>query len=173
MKASLINVRLTSRYSGGSYAFAVKGLCALFSVFKIRSGKQFDGCTDLCTLCRDKSHTYLPLPQIVCLQSPRFWETRDQRLPGSLSLSPRRAGRTEPWEQGWVQQTFFVPGKKHESGEQRETSLLLKSHDSYWNVLYLVKMRNLSRNGNVRELNGKKLVDKIITLCLVEWNNMI
>ena len=31
-----------------------------------------------------------------------------------------------------VQQTFFVPGKKeHELGEQRETSLLLKSHHSY------------------------------------------
>ena len=30
-----------------------------------------------------------------------------------------------------VQQTFFVPGKKkHELGEQRETSLLLKSHYS-------------------------------------------
>ena len=43
MKASLINIRLTSRYSAGSYAFAVKGLCALFSAFKIRSGTQFDG----------------------------------------------------------------------------------------------------------------------------------
>ena len=30
-----------------------------------------------------------------------------------------------------VQQTLFVPGKKHELGEQRETSLLLKSHYSY------------------------------------------
>ena len=92
MKASLINIRLTSRYSAGSYAFAVKGLCALFSAFKIRSGTQFDGCTDLSTLCRDKSHTYLPLPQIVCLNSPRFWETHDQRFPGSLSLS-RSVGR--------------------------------------------------------------------------------
>ena len=101
MKASLINIRLTSRYSAGSYAFAVKGLCALFSAFKIRSGTQFDGCTDLSTLCRDKSHTYLPLPQIVCLNSPRFWETHDQRFPGSLSLSLRRAGRREPWEWGW------------------------------------------------------------------------
>ena len=27
-----------------------------------------------------------------------------------------------------VQQTFFVPGKKHELGEKRETSSLLKSH---------------------------------------------
>ena len=47
--------------------FPVKGFCALFSAFKIRSGTQFHGCTDLSTLCRDKSHTYLPLPQIVCL----------------------------------------------------------------------------------------------------------
>ena len=30
-----------------------------------------------------------------------------------------------------VQQTFFVLGKKRELGEQRETSLLLKSHYSY------------------------------------------
>ena len=101
MKASLINIRLTSRYSAGSYAFAVKGLCALFSAFKIRSGTQFDGCTDLSTLCRDKSHTYLPLPQIVCLDSPRFWETCDQRFPGSLSLLLCRVGRREPWESGW------------------------------------------------------------------------
>ena len=35
-----------------------------------------------------------------------------------------------------VQQTFFRTRKKkkHELGEQRETSLLLKSHYSYWNV---------------------------------------
>ena len=39
MKASLINIRLTSRYSAGSYAFAVKGFCALFSAFKIRSAQ--------------------------------------------------------------------------------------------------------------------------------------
>ena len=67
MKALLINIPLTSRSSAGSYAFAVKGFCALFSAFKIRSGTQLHGCTDLPTLCRDKSHTYLPLPQIVCL----------------------------------------------------------------------------------------------------------
>ena len=30
MKASLINIRLTFRYSAGSYAFAVKGFCTLF-----------------------------------------------------------------------------------------------------------------------------------------------
>ena len=39
MKASLINIRLTSRYSAGSYAFAVKGFCALFSAFNIRSAQ--------------------------------------------------------------------------------------------------------------------------------------
>ena len=66
--------------------------------FKIRSGTQFHGCTDLTTL--HKSHTYLPLPQIVCLNSPRFWETRDQRFPGSLSLLLCRVGRREPWEWG-------------------------------------------------------------------------
>ena len=30
-----------------------------------------------------------------------------------------------------VQQTFFVPAKKHELSEQHDTCLLLKSHDSY------------------------------------------
>ena len=40
MKASLVNIRLTSRYSAGSYAFAVKGFCVLFSAFKMRSGTQ-------------------------------------------------------------------------------------------------------------------------------------
>ena len=30
-----------------------------------------------------------------------------------------------------VQHSFFLRGKKHELGEQRETSLLLKSHYSY------------------------------------------
>ena len=61
-----------------------------------------------------------------------------------------------------VQQTFFVPAKKkkHELGEQHETRLLLKSHYSYRYVFYSVKMCNLSRNSNVRKLNGKKLVDQ-------------
>ena len=87
--------------------FRCQRFCALFSAFKIKSGTQFYGCNDLSTLCRDKSHPHLPLPQIVCLQSPRFWETRDQRFPVSLSLSLslplslRRAGRKEPWERGW------------------------------------------------------------------------
>ena len=34
-------------------------------------------------------------------------------------------------------------------------------------------MRNLVETGAVRELNWKKLVDKIITYCFIEWNNMI
>ena len=38
MKASLLNIQLTSRYSAGSYAFAVKGFCALISAFKNGSG---------------------------------------------------------------------------------------------------------------------------------------
>ena len=41
-------------------------LC-IFSAFEVRSGTQFKAAlyTDLSTFCRDKSHTYLPLPQIV------------------------------------------------------------------------------------------------------------
>ena len=50
--------------------------------------------------------------------------------------------------------------------------MLAASHYSYWNVFYLVEMRNLSRNSSVRELNWKKLVDKIITYYFIEWNNM-
>ena len=111
MKSSLINMRLTSRYSAESYAFAVKGFCVLFSAFKIRSGTQFHGCTELSTLCRDKSHTYLPLPQIVFLLSPRFWETRDQRFPGSLSLS-RSVGRVgeNPGNEVGVRGHFHILG---------------------------------------------------------------
>ena len=40
-------------------------------------------------------------------------------------------------------------------------------------TFYLVKMRHSSRNSNVRELNEKKLVDKIITYCFIEWHNMM
>ena len=111
MKSSLINMRLTSRYSAESYAFAVKGFCVLFSAFKIRSGTQFHGCTELSTLCRDKSHTYLPLPQIVFLLSPRFWETRDQRFTGSLCLS-RSVGRVgeNPGNEVGVRGHFHILG---------------------------------------------------------------
>ena len=43
-----------------------------------------------------------------------------------------------------------LPGqkKKNELSEQHDTCFLLKSH---YNVFYLVKMRNLSRNNSVRE----------------------
>ena len=64
--------------------------------------------------------------------------------------------------------------KNRELGEKRETRLLPKSHYSYRNVFYAVKMHNLSGNSNVRELNWKKLVDKkIIKHCFIEWSNMI
>ena len=44
-----------------------------------------------------------------------------------------------------VQQTFFVPAKKKTwISKQHDTSLLLTKYYSYWNVFYLVKMRNLS-----------------------------
>ena len=59
--------RAISRRSHEKISRYSAGFCALFSAFEIRSGTQFHGCTDLSTLCRDKSHTYLPLPQIVCL----------------------------------------------------------------------------------------------------------
>ena len=40
--------------------------------------------------------------------------------------------------------------------------------------ILLEKMRNLVETVVVRELNWKKLVDKIITYCFIEWNiNMI
>ena len=37
-----------------------------------------------------------------------------------------------------VQQTFFVPAKKHEFGEEHDTCLLLKSYYSYGNVFYFI-----------------------------------
>ena len=55
---------LPSRYSAGSYAFAVEGFWHYFR--RSRSGQVHSFMaalsTDLSTLCRDKSHTYLPLP---------------------------------------------------------------------------------------------------------------
>ena len=148
MKASLINMRLTSRYSTESYAFAVKGFCLLFSAFRIRSGTQFHGCTDLSTLCRDKSHTYLPSPKsFVCnLQdSGRHVTSVFQGL--SLSLSLRRAGRREPWERGWL----FRKGSKL-AGCSIQISLqwpcanvFHKSFNSFtcWAPFMLEEVRNL------------------------------
>ena len=88
-------MRLTSRYSAESYAFAVKGFCALFSAFEIRSGAQSHGCTDLSTLCIDKSHTYLPLPRsFVCNlpDSGRHVTSVFQGLSLSLARSVGRVG---------------------------------------------------------------------------------
>ena len=65
MKASLINIRLTSRYSAGSYAFAVKGFCALFSAFKIRSATQFHA-----TLCRANLTLTCPSPKLFVCNFP-------------------------------------------------------------------------------------------------------
>ena len=40
--------------------------------------------------------------------------------------------------------------------------------------ILLLKMRNLSQNSSSQGIkNWKKLVDKIITCCFIEWNNMI
>ena len=40
--------------------------------------------------------------------------------------------------------------------------------------ILLLKMRNLSQNSSGQGIkNWKKLVDKIITYCFIEWNNMI
>ena len=44
-----------------------------------------------------------------------------------------------------VQQTFFVPAKKKTwTSKQHDTSFLLTKYYSYWNVFYVVNMRNLS-----------------------------
>ena len=47
-----------------------------------------------------------------------------------------------------VQQTFFVPAIKTWISEQHDKSFWLTKYYSYWNVFYLVKMHNLSRNGS-------------------------
>ena len=115
MKASVVNIRLISRYSAGSYAFAVKGFCALFSAFKIRSGTQFHGCIDLSTLFTDKSHTYLPLPQIVCNvpDSGRHVTSVFQDL--SLSRSVGRVGENPGNEVGKKTSTSFPLYEKGKS----------------------------------------------------------
>ena len=43
-----------------------------------------------CSLSIDKILTKPPLPSLEKMLSPRFWETRDQTLPGSLLARPRR-----------------------------------------------------------------------------------
>ena len=43
-----------------------------------------------------------------------------------------------------VQQTFFVLAIKTWISEQDDTSLLFTKYYGYWNILYLVKMHNLS-----------------------------
>ena len=93
--ASVINIRLTSRYSAESYAFAVKGFCALFSAFKISSGTQIHGCTVLFTLCRDKSHTYLPSPKSFVCNLPDSGRRHVTSVFQGLSLS-RSVGQV--WE---------------------------------------------------------------------------
>ena len=58
--------------------------------------------------CHTKQRCYLlpllltcpPLPLCYLLSSPRLWETRDQRFPGSLSLPLQGTGRRGPWERG-------------------------------------------------------------------------
>ena len=42
------------------------------------------------SLSIDKILTKPPIPSLDKLSSPRFWETRDQTLPGSLLARPRR-----------------------------------------------------------------------------------
>ena len=51
-----------------------------------------------------------PLPLCYVLSSPRFWETRDQRFPGSLSLSRSRGREGED------------PGKEVVKGSRYQTA---------------------------------------------------
>ena len=50
-----------------------------------------------------------------------------------------------------VEHTFFVLAKQNKRiiSEPHDTSFLHTKYYSYWNVFYLVKMRNLSRNSSV------------------------
>ena len=94
-----INIQIFCR----KLRFRCQRLCALFSASKIKSGTQFHGCTDLSTLCRDNSHTHLPLPQILFFViSQILGDTWPAFSRFSLSLSLRRVGRREPWERGWL-----------------------------------------------------------------------
>ena len=74
-----------------------------------------------------------------------------------------------------AQQTFLVPAKKkHELGDEHALPLkrVITVIETYF--ILLLKMRNLSQNSSGQGIkNWKKLVDKIITYCFIEWNNMI
>ena len=70
-----------------------------------------------------------------------------------------------------VQQTFFASGKINMNLVNNvNKACCLRVIIVIETYFYLVEMRNLTRNSNVRELNWKKLklVDKIITHCFIE-----
>ena len=106
MKASLINIRLTSKYSAGSYAFAVKDFVHYFR--RLRSSQVHNFMAALTCLRSVETNLTLTCPSpksFVCNlpDSERHVTSVFQclSLSLSLSLSLRRAGRKEPWERGW------------------------------------------------------------------------
>ena len=102
MKASLINIRLTSRYSAG-----IKLLLSLSKDFvhyfqRSRSGQVHSFMAALTCLCSEETHLTLtcPSPKSFVCNLPDS-ERHVTSVFQGLSLSLRKAGRREPWEQGW------------------------------------------------------------------------
>ena len=147
LKASLINIRLTSKYSAGSYAFAVKDFVHYFR--RLRSSQVHNFMAALTCLRSVETNLTLtsPPPNRLFVISKILGDTWPAFSRVSLSLSLRRAGRREPWERGWL----FRKGSKLAGCSIRISlqwpcaNVFHKSFNSFtcWAPFMLEEVRNL------------------------------
>ena len=137
MKASLINIGLTSRYSAGSYAFAVKD-CV--HCFRRRRSSQVHSFMAALTCLRSAEAILTltcPSPKSFVYNLPdsgRHVTSIFQVLSRARAL--RRAGRREPWEWGWLPIWFPIhcPLKKIVYGSWKVLKICLRA-SKRWLIL--------------------------------------
>ena len=137
MKASLINIALTSRYSAGSYAFAVKD-CV--HCFRRRRSSQVHSFMAALTCLRSVEAILTltcPSPKSFVYNLPdsgRRVTSVFQVL--SLARTLCRAGRREPWEWGWLPIWFPIhcPLKKIVCGSWKVLKICLRA-SKRWLIL--------------------------------------